>query len=123
LHTNAAINANIRTRRKSVVDTSIRVKDETYKVIVKTRGAFEQTFGMKMTLDEAIFLATSYINVAYDEFQSLQKDNLLTIDLKWTSLEKVVTKALPRLLAAFENFKKLLNAKEMLKMKAASPHQ
>ncbi len=112
-----------------MVDTSIRVKDETYKVIVKTRGAFEQTFGMKMTLDEAIFLAGSYINVAYDEFQALQRDNLLrivtqkdgTIDLKWTSLEEIVTKALPRLLTAFENFKKMLNAKEMLKMKATSP--
>jgi hypothetical protein len=110
-------------------DTTIRVKDETYKIIVKTRGAFEQTFGIKMTLDESIFLAASYINVAYDEFQALQRENLIkivtekdgSINLKWTSLDNIVTKALPRLLAAFENFKKMLNAKEILKAKSRKP--
>jgi hypothetical protein len=80
---------------------------------------------MKLTLDDAIFLAASYINVAYEEFQGLQRDKLITIvskkdgsiDIKWTALNKIVTKILPRLIVAFGNFKKLLNAKEMLKAK------
>jgi hypothetical protein len=108
-----------------MVDTTIRVKDETYTAIIKTRGAFERTFGMKMTLDEAMYLATSYINLAYEEFEILQQDKLVqivtekdgSINLKWSSLDKIVTKVLPRLLVAFENFKKMLNAKEMLKTK------
>jgi hypothetical protein len=96
---------------------------------VKTRGAFEQTFGMKMTLDDAIFLASSYINVAYGEFQALQRDKLVkvvtekdgSINIKWTSLDKIVTKVLPRLLVAFENFKRMLNAKEMLEKRENEP--
>jgi hypothetical protein len=106
-------------------DSSIRIKDETYKAVVRTRGSFEQTFGMKLTLDDAIFLAAAYINVAYEEFQALQNDKLITIvtkkdgsiDIKWTSLDKIVTKVLPRLILGFGNFKQLLNAKEMLKAK------
>ena len=106
-------------------DTTIRVKNETYTAIVKTRGAFESTFGMKMTLDEAMYLAASYITVAYEEFEDLQREKLVkvvtekdgSVSLKWGSLDKIVTKALPRLLVAFDNFKKMLNAKEMLKSK------
>jgi len=102
-----------------MVDTTIRVKDKTYKSIIKTRGAFEQTFGVKLTLDEAMFLATSYINIAYEEFQTLVRERLIQIatqedgspDIKWSSLDQIAQTVLPRILIAFENFQRMLKQK------------
>jgi hypothetical protein len=101
-------------------DTSIRVKAETYKAIVKTRGAFEQTFGRKLTLDDAVYLAGSYVNIAYDIYQDLEKDGYIKVvpqkdglfDIKWTRIDKILEKAIPRLMEAFQNLKKMLSQKE-----------
>jgi hypothetical protein len=101
-------------------DTTIRVKSETYAAIVKTRGAFEQTFGMKLTLDDSMFLATAYISIAYELFQTLSREKLIeivmekngSISVNWTSLEQIAVEALPRIMTAFENFKAILKAKE-----------
>lgn len=101
-------------------DTTIRVKDETHKAIVKTRGAFEQTFGIKLSLDEAMYLAASYINIAYEEFQTLSRAELVHIvnekdgsfSIKFSGLDKIAEKVFPRLLEAFENFKKMVKDKE-----------
>jgi uncharacterized lipoprotein YehR (DUF1307 family) len=103
-----------------MVDTTIRVKDKTYKAIVRTRGAFEQTFGMKLTLDQVMFLAASYVNIAYEEFQTLSHKKLIEIvtendgllNIRWTKLEEILKEVLPRLMTAFLNFKKMLNEKE-----------
>lgn len=102
-------------------DTSIRVKAETYRIIVKTRGALEQSFGRKLTLDDVVYLAGSYVNVAYDVYQDLEREGLVLIipqkngafDIKWTRIDKILEKAIPRLMDAFQNLKKMLNQKEM----------
>lgn len=101
-------------------DTTIRVKDETHKAIVKARGAFEQTFGAKLTLDETIFLSSSYINIAYEELQKLLKKGIFeivvekdgTIGIKWRKIEEIAEQVLPRIMVAFENFKAMLTEKE-----------
>jgi thiamine kinase-like enzyme len=101
-------------------DTTIRVKSETYAAIIKTRGAFEQTFGMKLTLDDAMFLATSYISIVYELFQTLAREKLIeivtekngSISVKWASLEQIAIESLPRIMTAFENFKAILKEKE-----------
>ena len=103
-----------------IMDTSIRVKEATYKTIVKTRGAFEQTFGTKLTLDEAIFLAASYINIAYEEFQTLSREGLIGIvpekdgsyGVRVTGLDKIAQRVLPRIITAFENMQTMLKEKE-----------
>lgn len=102
------------------MDTTIRVKERTYKTIVKTRGAFEQTFGVKLTLDDAMFLATSYMNIAYEEFQMLLREGLLEIlpkkdgsyDIKLMSLDKITQRILPRIITAFKNFEAMLLEKD-----------
>jgi len=102
-----------------VMDTSIRIKDETYKTIVKSRGAFEQTFGTKLTLDETVFLSTSYVNIVYDVFQSLLKEGHIVIGLdkdgspcvKSMNLGIIAQKALPPILLAFVNYQKMLKQK------------
>lgn len=100
-------------------DTTIRVRNSTYKTIVKTRGAFEQTFGKKLTLDETMFLAASYINLAYDEFQNLMRGNLLeivekdgTYTVRLKGLNEITQKVLPRIITAFENFQAMLKTSE-----------
>jgi hypothetical protein len=101
-------------------DTTIRVKDETHKAIVKARGAFEQTFGTKLTFDETIFLSASYINIAYEELQNLLREGLIkiamekdgTVGVEWSKLEQVTKQVLPRIIIAFENFKAMLTEKE-----------
>lgn len=105
---------------KNMPDTTIRVKGETHKAIVKARGAFEQTFGSKLTLDETIFLSSSYINIAYEELQNLLRDGLIgivvekdgTFGVNWSKLEEVIKQVLPRIIIAFENFRAMLVEKE-----------
>lgn len=105
-----------------MVDSSIRVKEETYKTIVKARGAFEQTFGRKLSLDESMFLAASYVNIAYEEFQKLTTANVVKIftekdgsfQVKWANLEKILQEVLPRLMLAFANLKEILERKERM---------
>lgn len=73
-----------------------------------------------MTLDDAMFLASSYINIAYEEFQTLLKDGLLKIvpkkggsyDIKLMRLDKITQKILPRIITAFQQFEVMLQEKE-----------
>lgn len=103
-------------------DTTIRVKDETHKAIVKTRGAFEQTFGIKLSLDDAMYLAACYINIAYEELQNLRREDLVHIEtekdgsfsIRFSGMDKITAKVFPRLLEAFENFKKMVKDKEKI---------
>jgi hypothetical protein len=103
----------------SEMDTTIRVKNETHKSIVKARGALEQTFGRKLTLDETVFVSASYVNIAYEELQKLETKNLAkvitekdgSIEIKWTDLGQILIEVLPRLMTAFANLKRILNRK------------
>lgn len=99
-------------------DTTIRVKEETYKTIVKTRGSFERTFGVKLSLDDSMYLASSYINLVYDEFQNLRKDDLIRIvekdgeySVQLSGLNQIAQKVLPRVITSFKNFQEVLKAK------------
>ncbi len=101
------------------MDTTIRVKDETHKSIIKARGALEQTFGRKLTLDETVFVSASYVNIAYEELQKLENKNLAkvildkdgSIEIKWNDLSQIIAEVLPRLILAFQNLKQILNKK------------
>jgi len=103
------------------MDTSMRVSEDTYKAIVKARGAFEQTFGKRLSLDETTFLAASYVNIAYEEYQKLEQKNLIktvidkdgSVEIRWTELGKIVSEVLPRLMSAFANLKLILGRKAL----------
>ena len=102
------------------MDTTIRVKEETHRAVVKTRGAFEQTFGVKLSLDDAMFLAASYINLAYEEFQKLWREGLIKIvvnkdgsfGVQFKDVDKISQKVLPRVMEAFKNFQTVLKARK-----------
>ena len=104
------------------MDTSLRVKGDTYESVVKCRGAFEQTFGRRLSLDETVFLASQYINIAYEEYQKLEQKHLIktvlekdgTLLVKWTELGKIVTEVLPRLMTAFGNLRIMLYRKSII---------
>jgi hypothetical protein len=103
------------------MDTSIRVSDDTYKAIIKARGAFEQTFARRLSLDETTFIAASYVNIAYEEYQKLENQHLVktvidkdsSVEIRWTELGKIVNAVLPRLMSAFGNLKLILDRKAL----------
>lgn len=103
------------------MDTSIRISEDTYTNIVKARGALEQTFGRRLSLDETAFIASSYVNIAYEEYQKLEQQHLVktivekdgSVDIKWTQLGKIVAEVLPRLMTAFGNLKLILDKKTL----------
>jgi hypothetical protein len=102
-----------------MTDTTLRVSEKTYDCIVRTRGAFEQTFGKKLSLDDAMYLAGSYVNIAYDVYKDLEREGLMNIvptkdgsfNIRWTRIDNILEKGIPRLLTAFQNLKKLLEEK------------
>jgi sulfatase maturation enzyme AslB (radical SAM superfamily) len=103
-------------------DTTIRVTAKTYATMIRTRGAFEQTFGKKLSLDDAMYLAGSYVNIAYDIYKDLEQQGLVKIvptadgsfTIDWSSrVDKILDGAIPRIMKAFENLKKMLNEKKM----------
>lgn len=104
-----------------MADTTIRVKDRTYREIIKARGAFERTFGYKLTLDETMFLSSSYISFAYREFQKLLQRGLLTVvdkdggnfDIRLSGLREITQEVLPDVVEGFQNIKKMLKEKEV----------
>jgi hypothetical protein len=114
-------------------DTSIRVKDETYRSLVRARGAFEHTFGTKLSLDDAMYLAAYYTNLAYGELRNLLREDLVRIAEKdgeyslrfgvklsgpyeiarnEISKNEIAQKALSRVIASFQNFRAILEARE-----------
>lgn len=100
-------------------DTTIRVKDKTYREIIKTRGAFEKTFGYKLTLDDTMFLACAYISFAYEQLQKLLGKGLIqivegegTFNVKLSGLQEITNEVLPDVVTGFQNFKKYLEEKQ-----------
>ena len=101
------------------MDTSVRVKEATYMTTIKARGALEQTFGKKLTLDQTIYLATSYATLIYEIFQPLMKEGQIIIttnkngtpSVRWSDLDIIARKALPAILVAFMDFQKILEQK------------
>lgn len=56
----------------SLAGTSIRVSDETYKIIIKTRGILEQLFMQKLSLDDTMYLSSRLVSFIYETFRKLE---------------------------------------------------
>lgn len=59
--------------------TSIKVSNDTYEMIIKTRGIFEQLFRRKLSLDETMYLSARLISFIYENVQRLQAQNRIKI--------------------------------------------
>jgi len=59
--------------------TSVRITDDTYRMIIKTRGMFEQLFKTKLSLDDTVYLSTRLISFIYETVQRLDAQNLINI--------------------------------------------
>jgi hypothetical protein len=59
--------------------TSIRVSDDTYRMIIKTRGIFEQMFKRKLSLDDTVYLSSRLISFIYETVQKLQAQERIAI--------------------------------------------
>lgn len=59
--------------------TSIRISDDTYKIVIKTRGILEQMFLQKLSLDDAVYLSARLISFIYETVQRLVAQNRIKI--------------------------------------------
>lgn len=73
----------------------MKVSEDTYKMVIKTRGIFEQLFKQKLSLDETVYLSSRTISFIYELFQKLDAQNRIKIvdlgngSLKLERLEEV----------------------------------
>jgi len=105
------------------MDTTVRIGEQTHKELIKTRGAFEQTFGVKLSLDDTLYIATSYINVIFEEYLKLMLEGLIRIDenkngtviVTMNNYNQIAQKVMPRLENAFKVLQNALITKEKTK--------
>lgn len=100
---------------------SIRISDDTYKMIVKTKGMFEQMFKRNLSLDDTVYLSSRLISFIYETVQRLQIQNKIAItelpdgSLKVQSLESmhdIVRDSIPEIIREFTEIDKKLSEKE-----------
>lgn len=100
---------------------SIRISDDTYKMIVKTKGMFEQMFKRNLSLDDTAYLSSRLISFIYETVQRLQFQNKIAItelpdgSLKVQGLESVndiVRDSIPEIIREFTEIDKKLSEKE-----------
>jgi hypothetical protein len=97
--------------------TSIRVSDDTYRMIIKTRGIFEQMFKRKLSLDDTVYLSSRLISFIYETVQKLQAQERIAItELPDGSLKveglKSVDDVVPEVINEFTEINKKLAEKE-----------
>ena len=97
--------------------TSMRVSEDTYKMVIKTRGILEQMFLRKLSLDDTVYLASRLISFIYETVQKLDNQNRIKIvevgdgALKLEGLEDV-TDILPNIIDEVMEIKDKLAEKE-----------
>lgn len=62
-----------------MVGTSMRVSEDTHKMVVKTRGILEQLFKRRLSLDDATYLSMKLISSIYETVQRLDAQQKITI--------------------------------------------
>jgi hypothetical protein len=96
--------------------TSIRISDDTYKMIVKTKGIFEQLFKRNLSLDDTVYLSSRLISFIYETVQKLQAQNKIAIterpdgSLKVEGLESV-RNVVPEVISEFTEINEKLSEK------------
>lgn len=100
-----------------MVGTSIRVSDDTYKMIIKTRGIFEQLFTRKLSLDETVYLSSRLISYVYETGQRLAAQGRIKIlatedgSLRLQGVENL-NDLLPQIINEFSEINEKLAEKE-----------
>jgi len=57
----------------------MKVSEDTYKMVVKTRGIFEQLFKQKLSLDETVYLSSRIISFIYETIKKLDAQERIKI--------------------------------------------
>lgn len=97
--------------------TSLRVSEDTYKMVIRTRGIFEQLFRRKLSLDETIYLSSRLISFVYETIQRLQaQEKIKIVEAEDGSLElqglENVREVLPEIISEFTDINEKLAEKE-----------
>ena len=59
--------------------TSMRVSEDTYKMVIKTRGIFEQLFKQKLSLDDTVYLSSRIVSFIYETIKKLDAQDQIKI--------------------------------------------
>jgi len=57
----------------------MRVSEDTYKMVIKMRGIFEQLFKRKLSLDDTVYLSARLISFIYEAIQKLAAQGQIKI--------------------------------------------
>lgn len=98
--------------------TSIKVSDDTHKMVVNARVAFEQLFRRNLSLDETIYLSTKLVSFVYERVQklnALDKVKILQAEsgsIQIEGIDTVFFEILPDLIKEFTEIDSKLAEKE-----------
>lgn len=98
--------------------TSIKVSDDTHKMVVQTRGIFEQLFRRNLSLDDTIYLSARLISSVYEKVQkfvALDKIKILQSEngsIQIVGFDNVYSELLPDLVKEFTEINDKLAEKE-----------
>lgn len=98
--------------------TSIKVSDDTHKIVVQTKGIFEQLFRRNLSLDDTIYLSSRLISSVYEKIQKFRALDKIVIQrsidgsINIVGLENIYSELLPELVEEFTEINNKLAEKE-----------
>lgn len=102
----------------TIMSTSVRIKGDTYRTIIETRGILEQTFRKKLTIDDTIYLSSRLISFIYRTFQKLEAQNKIQISagedgtINVTGVDEVMGEVAPEIVEEFTEINLKLGERE-----------
>jgi hypothetical protein len=97
--------------------TSIGVSEDTHKMVIKTRGVFEQLFKRKLSMDDTVYLSTRLISFIYEmvqRFDALEKIEIVGEGVGSVRLEgfdNVASEIVPDVVKEFTDINDMLAEK------------
>lgn len=98
----------------------MKVSEDTYKMVIKTRGIFEQLFKRRLSLDGTVYLSSTIISFIYETIKKLEAQDRIKIvglddgSIKLEGLENV-PEVFPDIVDEFTEINQKLDEKEKRK--------
>jgi len=104
-----------------MVETTIRIKDVTYTKLIQARGSFEQTFGVKLTLDDTVYIQSLYTNSIFGILRKLVGEGLIRIkedengriSIEIDNAKKVLDRLAPETVESFKEVRSKLEERDL----------
>lgn len=98
--------------------TSMKVSNDTHKMVIQTRGIFEQLFKRKLSLDDTVYLSAKLISSVYEKIQKFNALDKIKIQqsedgsIQIEGIDTILSELLPDLVKEFSQINDKLAEKE-----------